>query len=413
VRGLAAAWRTRHVPGLARSGACAHPLILLAVATLIACLVANLLSVVAHNEQLIKKMREKDKDWESIAKPATHPDAANEAHPVPKTRAPHPVGGVGWNGEGAADLRGICGAGREGMMFAQELIYPIGRWRNISSSNSPSDPNTIKFLLSLNNPKDDSVVSHGILHWSFSPPGTYPSSTQVHTLCTALPQTEEVGFRWSRAWMKAGSALQVATEPLVRCGGGRVAVEVGSAIGMVSMMLAERGMRVYALDPVLPNVQRMRESACLNGMRRCLQSHAHQPQASAARALRTLTCRNSSAWERFSPANITLVHAVADRSTGSSRMVRALGSNLAATDPKGSWADDASRGSSPYTGEVATLALDDLLKDVHTDIELLHMCPQGEELRVLEGAFRIIEAGRVVNILFGLYWDDARAHEQV
>jgi hypothetical protein len=182
---------------------------------------------------------------------------------------------------------------------------------------------------------------------------------------------------------------------------------------MVSMMLAERGMRVYALDPVLPNVQRMRESACLNGMRRCLQSHAHQPQASAARALRTLTCRNSSAWERFSPANITLVHAVADRSTGSSRMVRALGSNLAATDPKGSWADDASRGSSPYTGEVATLALDDLLKDVHTDIELLHMCPQGEELRVLEGAFRIIEAGRVVNILFGLYWDDARAHEQV
>jgi hypothetical protein len=36
----------------------------------------------------------------------------------------------------------------------------------------------------------------------------------------------------------------------VDCHAGKLAVEVGSALGMVSMYLAERGMRVLALDPV-------------------------------------------------------------------------------------------------------------------------------------------------------------------
>ena len=401
--------RPRHVPGLARTGAYARPLVLLAIATLIACLIANLLSVVEHHERLGMKMTKKEENWQDIANPAEFANAANGALPVPEMRKSHPTGGVGWNGERAAELRSICGDGRKGTILAQELIYPRGRYLHISSSNSPSDPYTIKYLLSLNSPQDDAVVSKGILHWLNSPPGTYPSSTQVHTLCTALPQTEQVGGRWLEPGMKAGFALQVATEPLVRCGGGRVAVEVGSAIGMVSMYLAERNMRVYALDPVLPNVQRMRESACLNGMRRCMRRHA-QRHAAAAQALQD--CRNSSAWESFSPANLTLVHSVADRSTGTSRMVRALSSNLAATDSKSSWADG-NRGSSPYASQVATLALDDLLEDLHTDIELLHMCPQGEEFRVLEGAFHLIEAGRVVNILFGLYYDEGRAREQV
>ena len=379
----------QHSPGLARSGACAHPLVLVAVATLIAYLVANLLSAIKHNEELAERMRQLESAQAQdrfrldlaqgiarsvhggaarppapsgappvhggAARPAARPNAASGAPPVSGTRAPHPRGGVGWNGERAAELRGMCGTGRKGTMFAQELIYPRERYLGISSSNSPSDPNTIRYLLSLNNPEDDSVVSKGILQWMFSPPGTYPSSTEVHTLCTARTQeTEEVdgglmGF-WNRASSgRASSGAQVSTEPLVRCGGGRVAVEVGSSIGMVSMYLAERGMRVYALDPVLPNVQRLGESACLNGVRRCLQHHAQQPHDAAAHA-----CRNSSSWGPFSPGNITLVHAVADRSTGSSRMVRALAKNLAATNPKGSWAST-NRGSSPWAGQVHTL----------------------------------------------------------
>ena len=179
---------------------------------------------------------------------------------------------------------------------------------------------------------------------------------------------------------------------------------------MVSMYLAERGMKVYALDPVWPNVMRLKESACLNGMRHCLQGIAQQHNGldhSAAEA-----CRNSSTWKQFSGANLTLVHAVADRSTAGTRRMRALANNLAATDPKGSWAST-NRGNSPYVAEVPTLALDDILEDASGDIELLHMCPQGEEFNVLEGAFRLIKAGRVRNILFGVYYETNRAREQV
>lgn len=71
--------------------------------------------------------------------------------------------------------------------------------------------------------------------------GTYPSVTEVHTACTA-PGVDARG-RIRKAGM------------LVACHRGRVAIEVGSALGMVSFYLAQRGMRVVALDPVLPNVQ--------------------------------------------------------------------------------------------------------------------------------------------------------------
>jgi len=382
----------RNAPGLARSGACAHPLVLVAVAMLIAYLVANLLSAVQHNEQLAERMRQlesaqaRDRFRSDLAQsiassvhgrppilaaaggsrtqdvapkfPISGSGTASASHqfgqpipPVSGTRVPHPRGGVGWNGEHAAKLRGMCGTGRKGTMFAQELIYPREQYLGISSSNSPSDLNTIRYLLSLNSPMDDAVVSKGILEWLFSPPGTYPSSTEVHTLCTAPPKTAEVGDWLSGAWSGKGSRPRVATGPLVRCGGGRVAVEVGSSIGMVSMYLAERGMRVYALDPVLPNVQRLHESACLNGVRRCFSRNAQQPHDAAAHA-----CRDSSSWGAFSPANLTLVHAVADRSTGSSRMVRALEQNLAATDEKGAWAGGF-RGSSSWSGKVRLASL--------------------------------------------------------
>ena len=443
-------------------GNCTFYLSLLAVSALIAFLVANLFSVLENNEQLAAQVRtlqsralsEPDRSRLSLAQSiataavvqgipavatapngaraeraaaarivrqtanalasvgeptaATNVPAAHAAPPRPAggSRPPHPSGGIGWNGDYAALLRGSCGAGRTGTMFVQELVYPRDKFLEISSFNSPGDPNTIKYLLSLNSPVDDAVVSKGILNWMFSPPGTYPSSTEVHTLCTAQPQTA------SPRWMKKMLGVGGLEEPVISCVEGKVAVEVGSAIGMVSMYLAERGMRVYALDPVLPNVMRLKESACLNGIRHCLQQAgtAHQPDSihSAAQA-----CRNSSKWGQYSPLNLTLVHAVADRSTGSSRKVRALASNLAATDPKSSWERGSNRKDTPYAADVPTLALDDILEDSGANIELLHMCPQGEEFAVLEGAFRLIKAGRVVNILFGVYYDTHRAREQV
>jgi hypothetical protein len=176
----------------------------------------------------------------------------------------------------------------------QELVYPRGSYLDVPKLNDPGAPNAIKTLLSVNNPQDDHVVSKGILNWLYSPGGTYPSLSEVHTLCTAVPSVqpgnEDLGM------LGAFNANWIANkdgplgEPLVTCEAGKVAVEVGSAVGMVSMYLVERGMRVFALDPVLPNVQRMRESACANGVRLCMRQHAAMPpDATAGIALSIFT----------------------------------------------------------------------------------------------------------------------------
>ena len=105
------------------------------------------------------------------------------------------------------------------------------------------------------------------------------------------------------------------------CQGGRTAVEVGSAIGMVSMYLAARGMRVYAMDPVLPNVQRMGESACANGVRHCLAMRRAQAPGAKALAWGEDVCANSTQWGPFAPEHLTMIHAAAGRATEGSRMI--------------------------------------------------------------------------------------------
>lgn len=40
------------------------------------------------------------------------------------------------------------------------------------------------------------------------------------------------------------------------------------------------------------------------------------------------------------------------------------------------------------------------------------MCPQGLEVNVLEGALKLLHGGRVRNILFGVYHDDAKLSSQ-
>jgi hypothetical protein len=309
----------------------------------------------------------------SAAAPASAPAAAPAAGAARATVAQTFTGGIGWNGEDAELLRKLCGAGRTGTFFVQELRFPWDSYLGPPWSAADS-ARSITPLLSLHNPEEDGVVSKGLLGWLWSAPGTYPSVIEVHTLCTA----------------------KVGHGPLVRCEAGRTAVEVGSAIGMVSMYLAERSMRVYALDPVLPNLQRIAESICLNGVRHCLQAHRKrgvQPVPA--------TCINSTQWGRFMPSLVTTIHAIAGRSTAGSRFIAAQPQNLAATNPK--TIPSNVRGTAQYSANVPIVALDDFLVDAPGDIELLHMCPQGEEMPVLEGAFNLIKAKRVRNILFGIY----------
>jgi len=55
----------------------------------------------------------------------------------------------------------------------------------------------------------------------------------------------------------------------IACGGNKTFFEVGSALGHVAMYLASKGMMVVAVDPLKPNMERMRESLCLNGVEVC------------------------------------------------------------------------------------------------------------------------------------------------
>ncbi len=97
------------------------------------------------------------------------------------------------------------------------------------------------FLVSLHPFSQDGVVSKGIGEGLFGPKYKYPSIDEMHSVC----------------------------QTTAHCTTGRAFVEVGSALGMVSIYMASRGMTVYAYDPLLPNIERLLESRCLNGERWC------------------------------------------------------------------------------------------------------------------------------------------------
>ena len=96
-----------------------------------------------------------------------------------------------------------------------------------------------EFDIALHEPESDQVISKGIKQGLFGPKGTYPSVDEFHSIC------EHTG---------------------AQCENGKVLVEVGSAVGMVSLYAATRGMRVYAFDPLPPNVERLRESRRMNSL---------------------------------------------------------------------------------------------------------------------------------------------------
>ena len=100
-----------------------------------------------------------------------------------------------------------------------------------------------EFDIALHAPELDQVISKGIKQGLFGPKGTYPSVDELHSICE---------FKFAK------------------CGKGDVLVEVGSAVGMVSLYAATRGMTVYAFDPLPPNIELLKASRCMNKLQQNL-----------------------------------------------------------------------------------------------------------------------------------------------
>ena len=123
------------------------------------------------------------------------------------------------------------------VMLRELAMHTVHRDENtVRMRYTSSDGAAYEFDIALHEPESDQVISKGIKQGLFGPKGTYPSVDEFHSIC------EHTG---------------------AQCENGKVLVEVGSAVGMVSLYAATRGMRVYAFDPLPPNVERLRESLSL------------------------------------------------------------------------------------------------------------------------------------------------------
>jgi hypothetical protein len=111
------------------------------------------------------------------------------------------------------DLMQICGM-REGQSFVKEVSYGRNSW-----------------LISLHDPNRDTVVSKSLLQQTN---GTHPSTDEMNVLCSTPVITE---------WNKSRLPADESAVPLVACMPGKVAIEVGAAVGMVSLYLAAHGMQ--------------------------------------------------------------------------------------------------------------------------------------------------------------------------
>lgn len=234
-----------------------------------------------------------------------------------------------------------------------------------------------RFLVALHDPDTDRIISLGIKEGKLGP--KYESVDEMHSIC-------EHSYRYYS----------------INCGPGRVFVEVGSALGMVSLYAASRGMRVYAFDPLTPNIQRLDESVCLNGRRHCLESLA----ASSSSVQRTECSKPSDGWGSFAPENFSrfcnLIGAYTDRV---GRMVESEPGNLAAT----------MRGGGSVRAQVKMVTIHEAVRD--SVIELLLLTCQGSEYEVrrfqsiicfpftprvqaLLGALDRVRSGKIRNIIW-------------
>jgi FkbM family methyltransferase len=199
------------------------------------------------------------------------------------------------------------------------------------------------FLVSLHPPDEDHVLSKGIKEGLFGPKNKYPSVDEMHTIC----------------------------ETNAACNTGNVFVEVGSALGVISVYMGRRGMKVYAFDPVLPNIQRLSESRCLNNARLCRNTTEND-------------CRPF-----FSQSNFhAMWHAVSSGEGPRSVQMQSEPRNMAAT----------MRGGGSFKAEVQITTIDESVNE--ESIELLLLTCQGNEYNALLGASKFLISGKIRNIVF-------------
>jgi len=180
------------------------------------------------------------------------------------------------------------------------------------------------FHIALHAPELDQVISKGIKQGLFGPKGTYPSVTELHSICE---------FKFAN------------------CGKGSVLVEVGSAVGMVSLYAATRGMRVYAFDPLPPNVELLKASRCMNRLQQ----------------------------------NLTITWGlVGSQSDPAGKWIESEPGNLAAT----------MRGGGRVRAKVGVVTIDETVAE--QSIELLLLTCQGCELDALRGAKAHLKSIRTV-----------------
>ena len=215
--------------------------------------------------------------------------------------------------------------------------------KNIIEMHYATGNEKYSFLVSLHPPDEDHVLSKGIKEGLFGPKNTYPSVDEMHTIC----------------------------ETNAACNTGNVFVEVGSALGVISVYMGRRGMKVYAFDPVLPNIQRLSESRCLNNARMCPNTTEKD-------------CRPF-----FSQSNFhAMWHAVSSGEGPRSVQMQSEPRNMAAT----------MRGGGSFKSEVQITTIDESVKE--ESIELLLLTCQGNEYNALLGASKFLKSGKIRNIVF-------------
>ena len=228
--------------------------------------------------------------------------------------------------------------------YLQELVYISGQ-------------QPIRYVMSLHDPVLDHVISKGILAH-----GAYPSISELHHIC--------------------GHSEQAGTTYSIVCGEGRVFVEVGSAVGMVSLYAAARGMRVHAMDPIKPNVDRLSESRCLNGVAHC-RNHSLGGDSGDR------NCSDSALWGPFAPNKLSTTWSFVSSSPGPPRWIESKPQNLAAT----------AGGGGEYRSMVDVTSLDASLSP-GTEIEILLLTCQGFEYEALLGADILLRSRKIKSIIW-------------
>ena len=214
------------------------------------------------------------------------------------------------------------------------LLLPRGCGHDLAVRIDAYSP--YAFWISLHSPMDDQVISKNIYENL-----RYESIDEIQAVC----------------------ALST-----VRCNDGSLFVEVGSAVGAVSLYAASRGMHVIAFDPLAPNVRRLKQSQCLNS---CPISHS-------------MRCAN------FAPERFTvLLNLVGAQSNPMGRTVESEPRNLAAT-MRG--------GGEVRASNVSVVTLDDVLGP--RSVELLLLTCQGAEVDAMFGAVLHLSSRRIRHIVW-------------